>query len=329
MRTSKKFIAGLSAFVVAVSSAVITVSAVDVETDSTDLTISVVSSTENVSAGDVFTVDVVLSNVPETGIAGFEFAVNYDSSALTLKSVVENPDVVGTASDKELELVPDLKDTMLSGDYSCFDYYDNEAGKVACMWATGLDDSAYWINQNGTLVTLTFVANDSISDDSLDFSVGSILDGGDVVFAASNSDGYYAYDNVVVDEPLTVEVGEGDGSGTTTTQPAVTTPADTETDKEPADTTPADTDTDGDGTSDTDGNGEDGNLGDSALLGDANLDGDVNAFDLVMVKKHVLNISELTGQAFTNADVTGDGDVMADDLLIVKKYVLAIIKSFD
>jgi hypothetical protein len=327
MRTSKKFIAGLSAFALAVSSAVITVSAVDVETDATDFTISVVSSTESVSAGDTFTVDVVLSNVPETGIAGFEFAVNYDSTSLTLESVVENPDVVGTASDKELEAVPELEDTMVNegADYSCFDYYDNKAGKVACMWATGLEDSDYWIGQDGTLVTLTFVANDEVSSDSLVFGIGSILDGGSVVFASSNDNGYFAYDDVSVDEDIVVDVENG-GEVTTT-------PADTE---KPDDTTTTtegteEPDTTTEGSQDTDSTTEGGNLGDSTstVLGDANLDGEVNAFDLVLVKKHVLGITTLTGQAFTNADVVANDDVAANDLLLIKKYVLDIISSFE
>jgi hypothetical protein len=69
--------------------------------------------------------------------------------------------------------------------------------------------------------------------------------------------------------------------------------------------------------------------GDSTtLLGDATLDGEVLANDLTLIKKHVLNIDTLSGQALTNADVTGDGEVMADDLLLVKKYVLGILSAF-
>jgi hypothetical protein len=97
----------------------------------------------------------------------------------------------------------------------------------------------------------------------------------------------------------------------TTTTEATTTakPADVTTTAKPAD----DTDTD------------------NTLLGDLNLDGEVNAFDLVMMKKHILNISLLTegSQEFKNADINGTGEVLADDLLLLKKYILNIIKSFD
>jgi hypothetical protein len=362
MRTSKKFIAGLSAFALAVSSAVITVSAVDVETDSTDFTISVVSSTDSVSAKDTFSVDVVLSNVPDTGIAGFEFAVTYDNTALTLKSVVENADIVGEASDKELDLVPELGDTMVNtgADYSCFDYYDNQSGKIACMWATGLEDSSYWINQDGVLVTLTFTVNESISTDNLEFGIGSILDGGNVVFAGSGDNGYYAYDTVSVEDPVVVDVDTEGGATTTTegdvTQPSVetttaeeevTTTSETEpsgevttaSDTEPSEevTTASDTEPSGEVTtaSDTEPSEEvttteDGGVGDSnnaTLLGDANLDGNVKANDLLLVKKHVLGIGTLEGQGLINSDINGDGNVKANDLLLIKKFILGIVAS--
>jgi hypothetical protein len=362
MRTSKKFIAGLSAFALAVSSAVITVSAVDVETDSTDFTISVVSSTDSVSAKDTFSVDVVLSNVPDTGIAGFEFAVTYDNTALTLKSVVENADIVGEASDKELDLVPELGDTMVNtgADYSCFDYYDNQSGKIACMWATGLEDSSYWINQDGVLVTLTFTVNESISTDNLEFGIGSILDGGNVVFAGSGDNGYYAYDTVSVEDPVTVDVDTEGGATTTTegdvTQPSVetttaeeevTTTSETEpsgevttaSDTEPSEevTTASDTEPSGEVTtaSDTEPSEEvtttaNGGVGDSnnaTLLGDANLDGNVKANDLLLVKKHVLGIGTLEGQGLINSDINGDGNVKANDLLLIKKFILGIVAS--
>jgi hypothetical protein len=67
----------------------------------------------------------------------------------------------------------------------------------------------------------------------------------------------------------------------------------------------------------------------STVVGDATLDGDVLANDLTVIKKYILNLSTLEGQAFTNADVNHDGDVLANDLLWVKKYILGIIDSLD
>jgi hypothetical protein len=198
------------------------------------------------------------------------------------------------------------------------------------MWATGLEDSAYWIGQDGVLVTLTFTANDDVSDDTLEFGIGSILDGGNVVFAASGENGYYSYDDVKVEDPITVEVEPEVTDGTEPTEgteePDTTEPTEGTTD--PVVTEPTEQPEEPDSTDDT--TTDNGELGDSdsdTVLGDANLDGKVNAFDLVLAKKHVLGISLLEGQALTNADINGNGAVAANDVLLIKKFILNIIDS--
>jgi hypothetical protein len=321
MRTSKKFVAGVSAFIVAISSVAVTVSAVNTDDVTEGLTVSV-SSVESVKAGEEFTVDVNVSNVPEGGIAGFEFAVEYDADSVEFVSIAENTALTGDASSEELDLVSDLGDTMVSGsEYSCFDYYVNEeAGKIACMWATGLENSEYWISKDGTVATVTFVAKEDIDVESVEVGVDAILDDGEVVFATVDADGNYAaYDGVSVADPITVgvtaksEVGEGDG--TTTSKPAET-------------SEPVDTSASGD-TSDT--TTEEPGLGDSTddtLLGDVNVDGKVDGRDLIQLKKYSLGlIDELSAQALKNADVTGDGSVDGRDLLKLKKYSLGLIET--
>lgn len=317
MRTSKKIIAGVSAFIVAVSSIAITVSAVT--TDSTDFTVSVSSAKESVSAGEEVQLTVDLSNVPETGIAGFEFAVNFDSSAFELVDVIENTEVVGSANDKELELVPDLKDTMVNdgSDYSCFDYYVN-GDKIACMWATGLEDSAYWIGTDGTLVTFTFTAKQDISIESVDLGIVPIHDDGEVVFAAADESGkYYAYDGVQLGEDVTINIDGGEDN------PDVTTTDDGGDD-------PDVTTTDGGGDNpDVTTSGNDVVIGTTGILGDANDDGEVDSIDILLVKKYCLQIIDESGLNMTNSDVNRDGFVDVTDLLKIKKFVLTIIDTFD
>jgi uncharacterized protein YjdB len=60
------------------------------------------------------------------------------------------------------------------------------------------------------------------------------------------------------------------------------------------------------------------------LWGDANVDGEVLANDLLLLKKHTLGISSLTGQGLANCDVTHDGDILANDLVKLKKFILGI-----
>lgn len=289
MKTSKKFVAGISAFVVAVSSIAITVSAV---TESEDLTISVSSASTSIEANGTFEVTVDLANVPDTGIAGCEFAVYYDASAVEVVDV-KSEDLTGAAA-AELQIQSDLADTMVNyPEYSCFDYYDND-GKVACLWATGLDNNSYWINEDGTLVTITFKAKEDISsDDVVNIGIDSILDTGDVMFAAADESGeYYAYDNVSIADEIQLSVGGG----------STTTPSDTES------------------TETTLG----GSTGGDILLGDVNGDGDVKSNDLLLLKKYLLGLAEETDINMLNSDTTGDGEVKSNDLLLLKKYLLGL-----
>ena len=296
MRTSKKFVAGISAFVVAVSSVAITVSAV---TESENLTISVSSASTSIEANGTFEVTVDLANVPDTGIAGCEFAVYYDASAVEVVDV-KSEDLTGAAA-AELQLQSDLADTMVNyPEYSCFDYYDND-GKVACLWATGLDSNSYWISEDGTLVTITFKAKEDVSSgDVVNIGIDSILDTGDVMFAAADESGeYYAYDNVSVADEISLSVGGGSTETTTAESGEDTT---TET------------------TTDNFGGSEGGDL----ILGDVNGDGQVKSNDLLLLKKYLLGLAEETDINMANSDTTTDGDVKSNDLLLLKKYLLGL-----
>ena len=66
----------------------------------------------------------------------------------------------------------------------------------------------------------------------------------------------------------------------------------------------------------------------SGKLGDVNLDGYVNSTDYSAVKKHILGITVLTGQALANADVNKSGRVDSTDYALIKRYILGIIDSF-
>ncbi len=63
-------------------------------------------------------------------------------------------------------------------------------------------------------------------------------------------------------------------------------------------------------------------------LGDLNNDGSVDATDYALLKKHILNITPLTGNALINADVDKNGEVNALDFAVMKKYLLGIITTF-
>jgi hypothetical protein len=67
------------------------------------------------------------------------------------------------------------------------------------------------------------------------------------------------------------------------------------------------------------------------LIGDVDCNGSIEAPDLLLIKKHVLQMIEIEkgSQAYTNADIDGNGEILATDLLYLKKYILQIWDNFD
>lgn len=359
MKTSKKFIAGVSAVVMACSG-VITVSAVNTNEATTDFAISVSSANKSVEQNGKFEITVDLANVPDTGVAGFQFAVSYDPSVLTYEGYKEG-DIMGNAADVELGLVSDLAGSMVSSDkYSCLDCVDltntegNSTGKIGCLYATGLTDSSNWITKDGTLVTFYFSAKEVTDSVDTKLSVGGIGEGEDVIFAGVNKDGgAFSYDSVndentnldievvptevtttasetsvSTDDTTASETSASTGDTTTVSETSVSTDDTTtasETTVDTDDTTTSETSVSTDDTSDTtEPSGE-------TLLGDVNVDGKVSTSDLLAMKKHLLGTKEIEAgsQSFTNADINADGKVSTADLLSLKKYLLGIIENFN
>jgi len=58
------------------------------------------------------------------------------------------------------------------------------------------------------------------------------------------------------------------------------------------------------------------------VLGDLNGDKQVNSTDYTALKRHLLNITRLSGTALANADLNGDGKVDSTDLMILHRYLL-------
>jgi len=121
---------------------------------------------------------------------------------------------------------------------------------------------------------------------------------------------------------------EPDGTTPDTSTPIVTTPTETtvttsettqETDNTTSDTTPFPEETDV-----TTSNNNPSNT----LLGDVNEDEKVNSADLLILKKSLLGLTELSEQGNINADVTSDGKVNSADLLLLKKFLLGLIETF-
>jgi hypothetical protein len=96
--------------------------------------------------GSKFSVDVSLADIPSSGIQALDFAITYDSSALTIDSVEAGALVnkgVNTA-DLSASLSP------------CFESSINKTeGYVSLIWSTATDDASYWLKGNGVYCTIS------------------------------------------------------------------------------------------------------------------------------------------------------------------------------
>ncbi len=92
-------------------------------------------------AGETFKVDIKLSGVPSTGIAGLDFEIAYDSSVFEVTGVTEG--TVSNTNDKQVEGFNSNLET------------DLKTGKVSVLWATGqIKTNETWIKNDGVLLTL-------------------------------------------------------------------------------------------------------------------------------------------------------------------------------
>ena len=60
----------------------------------------------------------------------------------------------------------------------------------------------------------------------------------------------------------------------------------------------------------------------ASVKGDVNGDSKVNVTDYILIRKHLIGYSKLTGEELTRADVNGDGNVTVADYVTIRKIIL-------
>jgi hypothetical protein len=331
----KKIVAALSALVLIASTASVVSILTAAETEGLTATMS----TATVKAGEEFSLDITLEDVPAGGISAIDFSITYDEDLIDISSIEEGPISKTGASEREQDLaneagVPDLGGSMFNpaGGYSCLDYVLSD-GLTTVTWATGLLDvseSEYWISENGVLLTIKGTVSEDAPAGMIPFEIvpteresapGSGSSNTEIVFAAvgvvdADNKEYTTvpYDVVIVDGGVEVE-GEG---GTTTTLPGSEDPGTTTTpgSEDPGTTTLP---------------GED--LPSITVKGDVDSNGAVELLDLVLICKHVVGVtgSALEGQNLANSDCNENGntDSDADDAVQLAKYLVKSISEDD
>ncbi|MDD7184168.1 MAG: dockerin type I domain-containing protein [Ruminococcus sp.] len=210
----KKMASGLVSVLVLSCSALSVMSASGAEG-----TVKISASQETAFAGGQFTVEVSLSDIPETGIQGADFAVAYDSSIVSIDKV-EIGSLAQTGAD-EVDNIPELPAFMSS--------ISKEKSAVLVSFAVADSDSKYYMQGEGVMFTITGTVLENAPDGSVaEFNIvpnprkingsGTAEDNNKIWLgydADTNPDddvtNYIYYDSSVSNGSVTVSGGASDG----------------------------------------------------------------------------------------------------------------------
>ncbi len=182
-----------------------------------DGTVQITVGSAQAKAGEKFTVDVSIKDIPAEGIQGCQFSLDFDSTVITIDSVEAGSLIKSVTSDPTSSVLPSFNS-----------FIDNKGGTMNLIWATSVDESAYLLKGEGVFCTITGTvasgaANGAKSDlkvvptvrDNLpqsgvvneDIDVGYTKDGERIKYNADLKNGV-------------VTVGDGSGGQTTTEKPS-------------------------------------------------------------------------------------------------------------
>ncbi|MBQ7013417.1 MAG: Cohesin domain protein [Oscillospiraceae bacterium] len=250
-------------------------------------TVTITADKVEVAAGETFTMNVSLSGVPAAGISVCEFALTYDTEWVTVTGVT-----VGAIADNGVDSAEPIDGA------TAFDVDYSTAGVINASYITGLDDSAYWITEDGVFMTITgTVDSTAVEGDTTEFVLGAIQRQTSEGSGVTNDEiaiGNISADYTVTQFDVTTSNGSVTVAGNGTTG---------DTDPTPGPTT-----------------------GDDYLAGDVNLDGSVSIVDVVMLNKAVMGVETLNDQQKKNGEVDGDASALgAGDSLTILKHLVDLI----
>lgn len=127
-----------------------------------DVAISV--SKEEAAAGKSFSVDVSIGNIPSPGLNTVEFAIEFDSSVVTIDSVSAGALCDTGAAAAEAAIDASMQDTTFG--------WNIQGNQICVTWSTGLTDYDYWLSGEGVFCTVTgTVKTSAAAGAQADFSI--------------------------------------------------------------------------------------------------------------------------------------------------------------
>ncbi|MCM1132210.1 MAG: cohesin domain-containing protein [Ruminococcus flavefaciens] len=109
-----------------------------------DETVQISVGSTTAEAGEQFTVDVSIADIPSEGIQGCQFTLDFDSSVITIDSVEKGTLLDSVTSDPTSSVLPSFNSIT-----------NNKEGTVNLIWATSVNEDAYLLKGEGVFCTIT------------------------------------------------------------------------------------------------------------------------------------------------------------------------------
>ncbi len=109
-------------------------------------TVQISVSNAKAKAGEQFTVEVSVADIPAAGMQACNFTLKYDPSVVTIASegIKAGALVEGITGDPSASMLPNFNS-----------FVDAEAGTINLMWSTSVADATYWLKDGGVFCTVT------------------------------------------------------------------------------------------------------------------------------------------------------------------------------
>ncbi len=108
-------------------------------------TVQISAGNVKAEAGETFEVEVTLADIPDPGVRGCSFSIEFDKSIITIDDIVagELTKTGVDSSDPSASMLPIFNVSK-----------ENDEGFASVMWSTAIDDSTYWLKGEGVLCTI-------------------------------------------------------------------------------------------------------------------------------------------------------------------------------
>ncbi|MBQ1339913.1 MAG: hypothetical protein IIY35_04730, partial [Ruminococcus sp.] len=110
-------------------------------------------SNESAQAGEKFTVEVSLADIPSTNVSMVDFSIKFDNSIISIDEVSAGPITSPASSDPSASQIPLLTPEI-----------DNDGGMINLLWVTMLEDPTYWIKSDGVFCTISGTVKSGAAD---------------------------------------------------------------------------------------------------------------------------------------------------------------------